>query len=89
MSMHDETRPYPSQPYEDVADRDQSGRHPINITHLVMGVAFAAMVVIWALLESGTVRGADYSWLLPIPWLAAGAAGLIATVMPRRTASEQ
>jgi hypothetical protein len=37
------------------------------------------MVVNWSLIESGTVGTDGLRWLLPIPWVAAGAAGLIAT----------
>jgi hypothetical protein len=55
------------------------GLHPVNILHLVLGVAFLGMVVNWALIESGTVETSGLRWLLPIPWVAAGAAGLIAT----------
>lgn len=61
-----------------------TGRHPVNITQLVMGVAFAGMLLIWALVEGNVVEAGDYRWLLPIPWLAAGAAGLVATVLPSR-----
>jgi hypothetical protein len=56
-----------------------AGRHPINVLHLVFAVAFAGLVVNWALVESSTVGGHGLRWLLPIPWVAAGAAGLIAT----------
>lgn len=57
----------------------RAGLHPVNVGHLVMGVAFAGLVVIWALFISDAVDGHDLRWLLPIPWVAAGAAGLIAT----------
>lgn len=56
-----------------------AGLHPVNAGHLVMGVAFLGLVLIWALIESGTADASDLRWLLPIPWVAAGAAGLIAT----------
>jgi hypothetical protein len=56
-----------------------AGRHPFNVLHLVFGVAFLGMVVNWALIESGAVETSGLRWLLPIPWVAAGAAGLIAT----------
>lgn len=61
-----------------------SGRHPVNITHLVMGVAFAGMVLVWALVQGDVVDTDELRWLFPIPWLAAGAAGLAATVWPSR-----
>ena len=56
-----------------------SGVHPVNVLHLVMGVAFVGIVAIWALIESGAVGASDLRWLLPVPWVAAGIAGLVAT----------
>jgi hypothetical protein len=56
-----------------------AGLHPVNVAHLVMGVAFLGMVLIWALVESGTAATSDLRWLLPVPWVAAGAVGLVAT----------
>jgi len=56
----------------------QSGRHPVNVGHLVMGVAFLGIVGVWALIQSDTVDGGDVRWLLPVPWVLAGLAGLLA-----------
>jgi hypothetical protein len=64
---------------DDAPQSFRDGLHPVNIGHLVMGVAFAGLTVIWALFISDTVQGHDLRWLLPIPWVLAGAAGLIAT----------
>lgn len=75
MSDVDPTRPLP----EEAPRTFAAGVHPVNIGHLVMGVAFVGMVVIWALIESGTAASSDLRWMLPIPWVAAGAAGLVAT----------
>jgi hypothetical protein len=58
-----------------------SGRHPVNIGHLVMGLAFLGIVGIWALVESDTVTGDDIRWLMPIPWVVAGLAGLVAAAV--------
>ena len=66
------------------APEKPSGWHPVNITHLVMGVAFAGMVLVWALVQGDVVDTDELRWLMPIPWLAAGAAGLAATVWPSR-----
>ncbi len=66
------------------APEKSSGRHPVNITQLVMGVAFAGMVLVWALLQGDAVDTSELRWLLPIPWIAAGAAGLAASVWPSR-----
>jgi hypothetical protein len=56
-----------------------SGRHPVNIGHLVMGIAFLGIVGVWALVQSDTVTGDDIRWLMPIPWVVAGVVGLSAT----------
>lgn len=58
-----------------------SGRHPVNIGHLVMGLALLGIVAIWALVESDAVTGDDVRWLLPIPWVVAGAVGLLVTAV--------
>ncbi|KAA1421207.1 hypothetical protein F0U44_02530 [Nocardioides humilatus] len=57
------------------------GWHPVNISHLVMGVAFAGLFTVWALISSDTVELVDAHWLLPLPWLVAGVVGLVATVL--------
>jgi hypothetical protein len=66
----------------------RAGLHPVNIGHLVMGVAFAGLVVIWALFITDTVSGHDLHWLLPIPWVAAGVAGLVAAAPRMRGRSD-
>lgn len=53
-----------------------SGRHPVNTGHLVMGLAFAGLVGVWALIAGEVVAEEDARWLLPIPWVAGGAIGL-------------
>lgn len=70
-----------------------AGRHPVNIGHLVMGVAFLGLVGIWALIQGDLVAGTDVRWLMPVPWVFAGIAGLLATTLTtgrhttRRTSS--
>ncbi len=59
----------------------QSGRHPVNVGHLVMGIAFLAIVGVWALIQSGVVDDADVRWLLPVPWVLAGLGGLLALAL--------
>jgi hypothetical protein len=64
---------------------DLSGRHPVNIGHLVMGLAFAGLVAVWAVIQADAVELSEARWLLPLPWLVAGAIGLVATgVVSRR-----
>jgi len=67
-----------------------SGRHPVNIGQLVMGLAFLGLVGIWALVEGGAVGDSEIRWLLPVPWVVAGVGGLLATTLAarRRTADE-
>ena len=65
-------------------DTIETGRHPLNIGHLVMGIAFLGLVGVWALVQSDLVRGSDVRWLLPVPWVFAGIAGLLATTLTAR-----
>jgi len=62
----------------DTTYEKQSGRHPVNVGHLVMGIAFLGLVGVWALLQSDAVGDGDVRWLLPVPWVLAGLAGLLA-----------
>ena len=62
----------------------ESGRHPVNVGHLVMGIAFLGLVGIWAIVQSDLVYGADVRWLMPVPWVFAGAVGLLATTLAAR-----
>lgn len=54
-----------------------SWMHPVNTGHLVMGVAFAGILVVWALFITDTVTDGDLRWLTPLPWVLAGAVGLV------------
>ena len=60
------------------------GRHPVNIGHLVMGIAFLGLVGVWAVVQGDWVNGDNIRWLLPIPWVFAGVAGLLATTLHSR-----
>lgn len=62
-------------------DDRPSGWHQVNVGHLVMGTAFVGLVVVWALLTSDTVQLDNARWILPLPWLVAGALGLVATLL--------
>ena len=63
-----------------------TGRHLVNVAHLVMGIAFLGIVAVWLLVQGGAVGGDDVRWLLPVPWVLGGLAGLlsIATAGRRR-----
>ena len=58
-----------------------AGRHPVNTGHLVMGLAFLGMVGVWALVAGGVADAEDLRWLSPLPWLLAGAGGLVAATV--------
>ncbi len=68
----------------DAGDTRATGRHPVHTAHLVMGIAFLGLVLIWSLIVSDAVTGSDIRWLLPLPWVAAGLAGVLATVARAR-----
>ena len=46
-----------------------------------MGLALLGIVGVWALIQTDTVTGDEIHWLLPIPWVVAGLAGLVATAV--------
>ncbi|MDP2775887.1 MAG: hypothetical protein Q8O61_20200 [Nocardioides sp.] len=59
----------------------ESGRHPVNIAHLVMGIAFVGLALVWGLHQGDLTENDALRWLLPVPWVLAGAAGLVATAV--------
>jgi hypothetical protein len=65
-------------------DARPGSRHPVNIGHLVMGLAFAGLLGIWALIAGDVVDDDDIRWLLPLPWVFAGAIGLLAVTLATR-----
>lgn len=65
-------------------DAVASGRHPVNVAHLVMGVAFLGLASIWTLFQTDAIGSDDLRWFLPLPWLAAGLAGLLAIALTGR-----
>lgn len=62
-------------------DDRPSGRHPVNVGHLVMGIAFLGLVGVWALVQGDVVGNGDVRWLMPVPWVLAGLGGLLAIAM--------
>lgn len=69
---------------EKTSPAGRPGRHPVNVGHLVMGLAFLGLLAIWAVVQSDVVEGEDVRWLLPAPWILAGVAGLTASVLSGR-----
>ncbi|WP_167736420.1 hypothetical protein [Nocardioides sp. 1609] len=86
--MNDDTTPMEQPGRVDTAGERPGllaeGRHPVSIGHLVMGVAFAGMTLVWALLAGDVVAGDDVRWLMPVPWVLAGIAGLVGLVVADR-----
>ena len=72
----------------DEVEADTSGRHPVSVAHLVMGVAFLGHAIIWLMIETKVVLTDDLRWFLPLPWLAAGLAGLLAVALTGRSKPE-
>ncbi len=64
-----------------------AGRHPVSTGHLVMGTAFLALAVVWALVAGSLVEADDVRWLLPLPFVLAGGTGLVALALGARRRS--
>ena len=85
MTEHEHTYEYETTEGTPPAD---GWRHPVNVGHLVMGLAFLGLVVVWAVVVGTDLPEEDIRWLLPVPWVLAGGAGLVATALAaRRSAS--
>ncbi|WP_426246922.1 hypothetical protein [Nocardioides sp. LHG3406-4] len=69
---------------ESTTSGSSTGRHPINVGHLVMGIAFLGLAGVWAAIEGDLIEGGDIRWLLPVPWVLGGAAGLLAIALGGR-----
>lgn len=91
--MNDETRTHPfdvdetqehTMTHDAPTERPESGFHPVNLTHLVMGLVLAGLAGIWAAVTAGWLPVDDLRWILPVPWLVAGSAGLLAAVLGGR-----
>jgi hypothetical protein len=62
----------------------RGARHDLNLAHLVMGLAFLGIALVWLLAEVGAVPSDDLRLLVPLPFLAAGGLGLLASVLAGR-----
>lgn len=65
-------------------DDNGTGLHPVNLTHLVLGLVFAGLAGTWAAVTAGWLPVDDLRWILPIPWLLAGSVGLLAATLGAR-----
>jgi apolipoprotein N-acyltransferase len=59
-------------------------RHELNLAHLVMGLAFLGIALVWLLAEVGAVPSDDLRLLVPLPFLVAGGLGLLASLLAGR-----
>lgn len=75
MSMPWEQQPEPQRP---------TGWHPVNVGHLVMGVALLGLLLVWGLTVTDAVGEEQMRWLMPVPWVLGGVAGLVAAPFSRR-----
>ena len=58
----------------------QDQRQPVSVPHLVTGLVFLGIAASWALHAAGVVEDVEVRWLMPTILVAAGAAGLLASV---------
>lgn len=65
------------------------GTHPVNTGHLVMGLAFLGLCGIWLAVQASWVPTEDVRWLLPLPWVFAGTAGLIVLALAGRRSTRR
>jgi len=70
-------------PGTDLAE-PRGGRHPLHIGHLVMGLAFLGIALVWLLNQLDVMPNDDVRFLVPLPFLFAGALGLLALVLVGR-----
>jgi len=63
----------------------RGGWHPVSVGHLVMGVAFLGLTLVGTLILGDVVEGEDIRFLMPLPWVLAGIAGLVALVLRDRS----
>ncbi|HET6562158.1 MAG TPA: hypothetical protein VFG72_09805 [Marmoricola sp.] len=66
--------------HTDTTTDDTGRRHPVNVTHLVMGLVFLGIAGSWALRQLDVIDAESGRWVLPVILLLAGVAGLVAAV---------
>jgi hypothetical protein len=68
----------------ETATTTPSGRHPVSIGHLVMGLVFACFLALWAVVQFTDISSHDLRFLWPVPWIAGGAVGMVALAVRDR-----
>ena len=66
--------------YPDSRSPEDTVTHPVNVGYLVVGLVFLGIAAVWALQISGVLTAGTLGWLVPAVVMAAGSAGLLATV---------
>ena len=61
-----------------------SGRHPVSIGHLVMGLVFTCFLALWAIVQFTDISSHDLRFLWPVPWIVGGAVGMVALAIRDR-----
>lgn len=74
---------------QDMSTHTTGGRHPVNVNHLVFGLVLSGLLVVWGLATAEIMPTDDLRWLLPVPWLVAGGAGLVAAVVSARRRADR
>ena len=77
----------PTQAYLDLDEtpvEPRGGRHELNVAHLVMGVAFTGIALVWLVGGVGLLPDGDLRLLVPVPFLLAGGLGLLGIVLSSR-----
>jgi hypothetical protein len=57
----------------------QRERQPLSVMHLVMGLVFLGIAGLWGLHAADVIGSVDVEWLVPLIFVVAGAAGLLAS----------
>lgn len=66
-----------------------NARHPVNAGNLVIGIALLGLVAVWALVKADLVADETIRYLLPMPWVLGGVAGLVASTLASRRRAAQ
>ena len=63
--------------------------HPLNVSHLVLGLIFLGIAGFWALRTLGVVESGDARWLGPLLLVAAGGIGLVGFATKNRSRDDR
>ena len=63
----------------DAIESPQRERQSLSVMHLVMGLVFLGIAGLWGLHAADVIGSVDVKWLVPLIFVFAGAAGLLAS----------